>query len=70
MTGSSRHVLSDTSLTPTVIGGSEEQYSSKRFRETVETIPSPEEELQGRRPKPFVGPLAHEQADKIFSQYH
>lgn len=28
--------------------------STKRFRETIETIPSPEVELAGRRPKPYV----------------
>lgn len=31
--------------------------STKRFRETIETIPSPEVELAGRRPKPYVRPF-------------
>ncbi|KXN91339.1 hypothetical protein AN958_01314 [Leucoagaricus sp. SymC.cos] len=63
MTESRRHAISNQSLTPTVLGDFDGQYSSgstKRFRETVDSIPAPEDELQGRRPvafKPLYGQL-------------
>ncbi|KAJ3572065.1 hypothetical protein NP233_g3339 [Leucocoprinus birnbaumii] len=55
----SGHALTQTtSISSTLIAGSDAERSSggssKRFRETVETIPSPEDQLPaGRRPKPF-----------------
>jgi hypothetical protein len=56
---SRRHALSHTSLPDTIVGEPEEHYpsgSTKRWRETVESIPSPEE-YQGRRPKRYVSAL-------------